>query len=318
MSSFESRLMSKLTIRWRREWKAFLVCFALAGFLWFFQSMGRDHLSDIEVDIVYENLPEDMAFTEALPDRFHLDVKGQGWDLLAYKWRVNKAEYHIDLSQYASDATFSANAVRDMISQNIPGLKEILNISPTSIDLHLEKAHRKKLPVKPQVSVDPKKGYALSGKIIVEPDSVWVRGPKSRVDQLEFINTESYTEKEAHEKVEVELKLSDSLDFIFMEPQSVTVSFEVEKLTEKEMQIPIRVKGYRGTRKVSLVPQIATVKFQITLGNFNKVDEEDIDVFVEFPEDQSDEEMLDVQVSTSSPLLNNLKVRPNQVDFILE
>ena len=318
MDSFESRLRKGFQLPNRKEWKAFLVFLGIAALLWFFQSMGQEYSAEIGIDIQYEQLPENRVFTEEPPHAFQALVKSQGWDLLAYKLSINKPRYAIDLSGISTSKTINSREARAVIEQHNAQL-ELLSIQPESIDISIEEALEKILPIKSQLVIQPEDGFDLSSYPIFEPDSVRVKGPASLVKKLSYILTDSLVFTEVSASIDENIKLKKPADNVILSITETKCSIPIQELTEKVLHdVPIRVKGYSGRGKVNLIPQIATVTCLTTIGNFNKIERGDIEIWVDFPKDRSDNEMLEIQVAQKSDLISSIRVHPKYVDYFVD
>ena len=319
MDSLESRLRKGFQLPDRKEWKAFLIFVGIAALLWFFQSMGREYTAEIGIEIEYENLAEDRVFTQEPPHSFQALVKSQGWDLLAYKLSINKPRYAIDLAEVSKSRTIQSGEARGVIEQHANGQLELLSIQPESINISIEEAIEKLVPIKSQLIIDPQDGFDLSSYPQFEPDSVLVKGPTSVVRDLKFILTDSVAFTDLSSTIEQEIKLLRPAENIQLSAYESLCTIPIQELTEKVLRdVPIRVKGYSGRGKVNLIPQIATVTCLTTLGNFNKIDRGDVEIWVDFPKNGSGNDMLEIQVAQKSKLLSSVRVHPKYVDYFVD
>ena len=321
MASFEAfKIKDLLHFTKNKEWKVFLICFIISSFLWFFQSLGRTYNKSIIITVEYTNLPKDKVFTTPLPNKFDVLVKGIGWDLLSYYLQINKPVFEIDLSQIGSQKQYSAATAKKLIVDQVPGLTDILSIQPEVIDLNLENAVEKKVPIEFKGNITYANGYGQSGGIILTPNEVVIRGPKSRLSTINSIQTDSLVLNNLTSPIDQIVKLDLSgYNFLHFDTNQVLAQAQIEELTEKQIQLPIKVYGYKGKKKVNLVPQVATITFQITLSDFSKVDKSDLTAYINFPSGNEDaEETLEIKVESNSKLAKNIKVSPQYIDYFLE
>ncbi|MBI1183047.1 hypothetical protein GC194_02155 [bacterium] len=298
--------------------RIFAICMGVSSLLWLFQSMGREYTTDIDIAIDYENLPEDKTFSEAATNTVRLKVTGVGWDLLSYSIKFKKPSFAIDLSRVQNQKEISLSGAKDLIVESIPGLTNILNLEPDKIDLKLEPAVRKKVQIVSKLNVIPANGFGFSAAY-PKPDSVEIFGPKSKLDAIKEIYTEEKLVENAEGELDVQANLQLPEGIQESSAQSSTVHLLMEPLTEKELQATIKVVGYKGNKKVNIFPRVATLKLQTTLSQFEKIDLSDFEVYVDFSEVNTEsDELLEVKVKSNSRLVQNFRVHPKYVDYILE
>lgn len=298
--------------------RVFAICFSIALVLWFFQSMGREYTTDIELSIAYDNLPFNKTFSEPATSKLNLKVSGFGWDLMSYKLKFKKPEYIIDLGNLEGQTVVSLSSAKDLIVESIPGLTNILNLQPESINLHLEEAIRKKVPVVSKLKISPATGFGFSAAFPV-PDSVEIFGAKNKLDAVKAVFSEEKVIEDAQGEIEVTALLETPEGVTEMSHKEVKMKALLESLTEKDIEVTIKVVGYKGNKKVNIFPRLATLKLQTTLSQFDKIDNSDFEVFVDFSKvDLSKEDLLEVQVNNKSKFIKSFRVHPKYVDYFLE
>ncbi|MFY0672226.1 MAG: YbbR-like domain-containing protein [Bacteroidia bacterium] len=298
--------------------KALSICLAISFLLWFFQSMGREYTSDIVLPIEYANLPSNKTFSTAPVSSIQLKVTGYGWDLWAYKIKFNKPSYTIDLSKLGTQSTISLNGVRNLIVESVPGLTNILSVQPENINLDLDEAISKKVPVVSSLNILPASGYGFS-MTRPDPDSVEIFGPKEVISSITEIYTESKEVDNAKGNIDIETLLEIPKGVSRASAKKVNVKALIESITDKDLEIRIKVKGYKGNKKVNIFPRMATLKLQTTLSLFDKIDVSDFEVFVDLSKvDPDNSDDIPLQVINNSKLINSYRVHPKYVNYILE
>ncbi len=302
----------------RSNIRAFSICIAIASVLWLFQSMGREYTADITLPVTYSNLPKNKTFSTTPINSLQLKVTGFGWDLWAYKLKFNKPNYTIDVEKLGSQNNISLSNAKDLIIESIPGLTNILSLQPESITLAFDEALRKKVPVVSALEIKPASGFGFTSASPV-PDSVEIFGSKNVISKIEKISTRQDEITNAQGEIEklVALDFPDGVSEKSVE--NVTVKALIEPLTEKELELRIKVEGYKGNKKVNIYPKVVTLKVQTTISLFDKIENSDLEVYVDFndlTEDNGD--LLPVKVRKNNQFIESYRVHPRYVDYFLE
>ena len=71
----------------RQRWKEALIffCFVLLSFgFWLLQSLQQEYETDMSIPIRYTNVPDDIIFTNKIPQAINIRIKDKGSALLNY------------------------------------------------------------------------------------------------------------------------------------------------------------------------------------------------------------------------------------------
>ncbi|MBI3141590.1 MAG: YbbR-like domain-containing protein [Bacteroidetes bacterium] len=298
--------------------KLLAACTSVSFVLWFFQSMGKEYTADIVLQLEFTNLPADQTFASAPPNQIKIMVTGIGWDLFSYHFHLKKPVYRVDLSNLPKDHTLNLAPVKDLIVQSIPGLTNILSQQPEEIALDLEPAIKKRVPVLPRLDLKPAKGYGINAITSTPPD-VEIFGPKSRLDAIEYVSTQLIKLDEAQGEIIVNAKLELPEGVERADVDMVSLTADMELLTEKEIVTAIKIKGYRGSRRVVVYPRTVTIKAQATMSQFDEIMEKDFEAYVDFGTGTPGEnELLELVVVNKNKAVNGFRYHPKYVDFFFE
>ena len=171
-----------------------LASVALAALLWFTISGQRVERS-VPVPILYRNLPEGMLITG---DRFHevsVHLRG-GYTQLAEMSReaVNVVVDLADARPGQRIVTLRTDQVR------APFGVEVTQIDPPTITVIIERAATSQLLVEPTIEGQPAAGFTR-GSVQVEPPTVPIAGPVSRLALMRSVPTEPVSVEGARETV---------------------------------------------------------------------------------------------------------------------
>lgn len=303
----------KTFISSKGDWKVFVICLVIATVLWLFQSMSLEYGTELSVHINYINQPDNKTFSTSPPSEVKVKVQGFGWDLLAYKFKFTRPEFDFNMSQISGEQV----STRDLILEAVPGLTNILSITPERFEILLEDAAQRRVPVISKLQINPATGFGFVSAL-AEPDSITLFGATGNIEGIKEVYTEdaSFSELEGETSFSAALEIPEGVSVIG-NTDDVTVKVLCEPFTEKELQVVIKVMGYSGEKKVNIYPRLATLKLKTTISQFDKVDPSDFEVFVDLS-NSNDDELLEVQVKNNSQWVSSHRVSPKYVDYFLE
>ena len=118
-----------------------------------------------------------MALVDAIPETIVAEVSGEGWKLISL--RNNPPAVPVDISPGEVDM-FSQLRQRFAPEQDV----SVLNVQPIRLLLNLEPMMRKQLPLVWEPTLNYAERYGRVGKGYLEPDSIWVSGAVSKLENL--------------------------------------------------------------------------------------------------------------------------------------
>ena len=160
----------------------FLLALLLAIFIWLSASDTQDPVrtSFLEVPLEYVGLPADTALLDGDP-RQMIQLRLEGPDSVLRELTPEDFSATADLSQVPSGESTTVNI--DVVALK-PGM-DISFITPEQIDVLLEQQITRDIPVELDIRGSVARGHT-QGTPLIEPATIRVSGPESRVNQLDF------------------------------------------------------------------------------------------------------------------------------------
>ncbi|KAA3619408.1 MAG: YbbR-like domain-containing protein [Calditrichaeota bacterium] len=238
-----------------------LVCFGIALIFWFFIVTANDYTYEVEVRLQVTDIPVGKIIVNEIPQNVKIKLGGEGKYLFSLLF-FEDATVKLDLSE--------VDVERELVIQpamvDLPRLSQSMEVQsilhPTSVKIVLDDLINKKVPVSHQIICEPLDGYTLIGNIKLLPDSITLSGPKSRLVQIDKIETEprSLTRQSSAFGGKIELKKFPLNSRIRMETIEINYSADVQKLLQFEFrEIPIQVLNTPRRTEVIPLPSSATV-----------------------------------------------------------
>ncbi len=302
----------------------FSVCLLIATGLWFLNALSKNYSTSVFFPVKYINPPEDYFLISAPPEKFELKVRAHGFTLLRHKMTLSAGPVVINLNslrqnsnEQRSTTVIPAERLNRIISGQISNEFTILDISPQTLTLDFDRLASKKVPVKASVQTSFQPQFNLSGEIVLEPESLTVKGPASVLDTVQILKTQYTRIKEIDSDIEMEVPVIAPPN-TKLGKKTVILKLPVEKFTEKNIVVPLQVKNSPPESKVRLFPSEVEVTVMVGLSHYEEINAADFQIFVDFKQANAGTETLKVAIEEKPPFIQMLRISPQTVEFLIE
>ncbi len=231
--------------------KFIAIILTLALYIWVSEDRETVVAAHAPVQMV---VPDDMMLVSEPLDRVTVTIRGRWSDIDRFD-TGDMDPIRLDLSP-ADDETV-VSITPDMI--RVPPALRVTDVEPDNIYVELEPEITRTVPLEPQVSGSAADSYTVED-IRVRPETITIRGPQSRVEQIDEIQTERVDISGQTDSIEREVRprIEDGLVTAELdEPIVVTVDIETEEITETLSAIP--VEGVNTRYRTTVEPAEADV-----------------------------------------------------------
>jgi YbbR domain-containing protein len=150
----------------------------------------------------------------------------------------------------------------------------------------------------------------------VTPDSILITGPAIIVDTLKYIPTEHWNIGEIKKDISKDIQLAQ-IPGITNSIQDVRVTLQLERFTEAQKSVPIKVIGLPDSLTIRLFPASVDVTYDVGLSMYDRVSDKDFNFIINY-KDVGKSNFLPIQVTQSPSFIKNLAFSPQKVEYILE
>ncbi|MGM0610092.1 MAG: CdaR family protein [Thermodesulfobacteriota bacterium] len=243
----------------RGNWHYRLLALVFAVFCWYVVS-GQEKVDTwLMVPLDITNLPRDYIVRSGMPSEIQVRLRGTR----AMLNRINSGDlsYSLDLSQVRTGENIVVLSPKNIEA----GIAlEVVELSPSRIDLNVDKMIARRLPVHVITKGSVPEDYTLQ-KIAVEPEMIQVKGPKSILEGMHRIDTREVLLSGCKQGV-TEQKLGVLLSSeIEAEAGEVTARIYCQpKTTELWVKLPVHASEING-EKINLNPDHVRLKLELPL-----------------------------------------------------
>jgi len=230
----------------------FIASVVFSVILWGSISLSDTYYTNINVKLTLNNFPDGFTTGTKIPEELRLRVKGEGWRLVSLNVGP-ETEFKVSVG---SDTGWHHINLFNNIQSNRWLLSEvdIINLYPDSLNFYVEKIISKKLPIVSAFNMEFKPGYNLASDIILQPDSVVVKGPASYLKTRNEIRTSNKKLLALDSKTSVETELENISGFEY-NTNLIEAVLDVQRIVDKQFDdIQVDVMDIPSGREVVLLP----------------------------------------------------------------
>lgn len=120
-----------------------------------------------------------------------------------------------------------------------------VTVQPSRVEVSLERRSSRRVPVRPDLELSAAEGFTVVRPVLLQPDSVTVSGPESRVEALESFRTRRVELEDLRRTMSRQLQLQPPVDATKLrwDPGQIMATVEVDSLLVREVRRPLEVRG---------------------------------------------------------------------------
>ena len=296
----------------------FFLFFLLLSFtFWTSTKLSNTYIVEESFSIIWINIPNGII-PSSENQQMNVSISASGIEILIYRL-INKS-INISLSQ----ADFSREkGLIDLRGQEFFIQKQFfentkLNIlNPLFLEFKFSRLEEKVFTVVPQIEINLRAGYLIDSSLKVTPDSILVRGPKSILDTLNSIQSESIIADDLYENFRKKVSLR-SIPEIQLSESKVTVEVAVSRYTEKEFLLNVEVINLPLGTRVKLFPPKAKVRVTLPLSVLRTIKASDFNLVVDYNNIFKDaEKKLDLIMIRRPFSVKKVILEPKKVNYLI-
>jgi len=310
----------------KRKVFVFALALLISAFLWFINNMKTD--TNVSVSIKYKlvNLTSNYINRDSCSEKLNFNLLGSGADLLKQKYflpqrsllnfDINKAnlKFHTDSSvMYFVVKEYINSHYKNLFNDNV----KINSITPDTIFLYnVSNLTSKKLPIKLDIKYKIPDEYLLNKIEFLEENFVIVYGSQKILDNMTFVKTKTRDLGTIDNSEPISLELERISDIKYS-VTNIKIKFQIEKFTEKSIKLKVVKRNFPEMSNSEIIPETVTVYFKTPLSLFDKIDENNFDVFVDY-EKRKTENRIFIEAVSKNKVIEITSIFPLHVKYILE
>jgi hypothetical protein len=220
--------------------------------LWFHLATERDGFERVmAVPLTLSGVPADQVVVDPVPAQVQVRFRGNGKQLLLLTWRHKAVVVDVSGVRTRRTLTLDLSQVRYPEGRELAAVEIV---APLEITVELDRASTVVRTVGPVLELGTAAGYTRVGPTAALPGSVAVSGPRSRIERLTIIWTDTLRLDRVRTPVEQEVPLQ------LPGLRSVRIVQDIQPIVEQSFaEIPVRLLGTGGRNRYLAQPRTARV-----------------------------------------------------------
>ena len=298
----------------------FMICLGVASLLWVVHALNINYKYSLSVPVQFLNLPTNKLIVGDLPEKLQIDIKASGLKLVLISLKKNINQLTIDFNSLKTNAKSHAYSISNgnfNLKSAINFDVDILKIRPDTLFFSLNKGNSKLIPVRVNVLLNCALGYSIISKPIITPAYINVTGDSIALSKLDTVYTQLINLKEVNQNYSTTIALKKTVSGINYTTKDVQVSFEVDRLTEAKLKIPIQVQNKRTKELIKLMPEFVTIRFLVAMKEYDNIDVNSFKATVNYNQIKLKQKTLAVEITRMPSDVKILKIEPSNISYLI-
>jgi len=303
--------------------KMIIIFFGVSFLFWILIKLSKEYTDTVPINVEYYNLPEGKMLQTEPVKKINVTLKTYGFDLIKYHLYKRKVKVDLQGVKQKKGAIYyqlSDDLLTPITTQLVSDV-EIFAIKPDTLFYNVGLSTTKKVNIVPNIDIQYQSGYYLFGKLKIEPSEVSISGPENLIDSIVQVESQKkeLTAVNAPFEIKIPLLVLDNSSKVNYNVKEVTVSGQVEKFTEAKFTLPINVENLPKQYEISMFPSHVEIVFQISLSDYNKINENDFKIICDYKRSVKDGlNYLIPKVVVKPSFVSEIKISPNQIEYLIK
>ncbi len=292
--------------------------FFLAVFLWLFVISNRDYEADFVIPIEVSRLQPGYLFAEDPLKSVRVGCSGRGRDLLVWRY-FSGARLKLDISGYSAQRDVPLLPSMITVPAGFP-IRNLQIASPETLHLNIDPVAVKRVPVQIDCEIVPASGFMQVGDFIYKPDSVFIRGPRSLIEQVNELTTRSRRIGGARDFVEVQLTLQSAFSSkVLLETRHILVQAVIEAIEQINFDsVLVEIRNVPQDKQAVLSPEYVRVTIEGPQSRLAALDSVPPQLVLDYEKDWNEDSTDYEPTLADSTLLKVVSMTPPEVTWTIE
>lgn len=298
----------------------FLICLLIAALLWLVHALNRNYKHTISVPVKFINLPANKVIIGELPDKLQFDIKTSGLKLAFMLMKDHYNELQIDFNSLKSNAksqAYSLSTGNLNLNSSLNFDVEVVKIRPDTLFFSLNKGAARVVPVKANVQVSCAPGYQVIHRPLINPAYITVTGDSSTLRLIDTVYTQPITEANLSANCAKKVMLKKPSSSVYFNTGEVNVNLVVDRVTEAEVQVPVKLINAPEGAQIKLLPATATVKYLVAMKDYEAVNKSSFKVVADYKHVAEGRELLPLELFRIPSEASNIRLVPIHVKYLV-
>ena len=318
MSNQLDNISPKVERKNKRSIFTFLIFLVISTAAWFLVKLSEDYVTQTTFRLQMEEVPAD-KWVSSDEQSVKMSLNIDGFHTLRYKM-IRDRFVSIPLDEVpfrlenGNTYSFSSQYVAEKVAERLGINASDITMNDAKIYFTMDELKSKVVPIVLQSDITTARQYGLYGIPMLDPSSVTIFGPPEVIDTIKMVRTEPLAMSNVGQNISATLSL-DLLDGqIRSNIKEVNAEVQVEKFTEMDVEVPIKV---ADSLRVRFFPETMSVKCLVAMKDYASITPESFTVSVDKQQLKAMQPLLDVSLASWPPTVQILSTRPDKVEYLI-
>jgi hypothetical protein len=274
------KFLEKLKPEASSNLKVVVLCVVTATTFWLLNALNKDDYTTIVRQPIALSFDQTEYMAVApLPELVSIEINGNGWDLLRKYFKFKSTPFTIQIEDPSKNGYVLARTFQRELAENLAPT-QLVSIIQDTITFRIDKIISRKVTIAPDTSENIlSKNIRFGSRFSIDPQQVTVRGPISKIQDLEGIWKVDLGEQNINQNFSKLLPLTvprNLRDYLTLNEESVLVAFDVIEFTEGERVLEVQKTFFPANVKTK--PENETVKLSYLVEATKQEDVEKLDL----------------------------------------
>jgi hypothetical protein len=263
-----------------------IISFFFSLTIWISIALSDYYYSTYTLPLNIIDVPENYTPSSKLPEFVRVKLKAEGWKLIPLEFGTQK---YFFVSVKNDSVSFTENLLSSIeLNPWYNNKMNILEITPKNLKINLVPKVERKIKIKPILNLGFKKGFGLASEIIIEPDSILLKGPANEIDFIKEIETLPIQYKNLDKSISSTVEIRKIKGFE-TDLSNVKVYLDVQRIIENTISdVNISIENLPKNIDLVLIPKTVNIILRGGIEYFSKYDNNDIIAKIDYKDVVSD------------------------------
>ena len=160
----------------------------------------------------------------------------------------------------------------------------VISVDPDTLFIETGKMLSKRVPVKVNLNAKFAEGCFVVNQPVVNPAKVMISGKRDLLKGIDTLILEANYSKSIGQDLKLKVNLPNTGKFSLLEmnPSAVDYVIDIEKFTEKKVEVKIKPINVPAGKRVKLLPDKVTITTSVPMGKYEEVNGDIFEVVADF------------------------------------
>ena len=309
--------------RLRYQFFVFITCLIASVSFWLLIKMSNEYTLTFIIPVKFTDVPKTLIMTGVSDSTIQVTLKAQGYKLVLLKYFNNPKPLLITLVN--SDKTLKNEEITSnqflmplvrRYSSFLGFTNEVRSVHPEQINVKMSRLYSKSVPVILSTDISFAPQYLQFDSSSVKPSTVTVYGTHAMVDSIQCAKPEVVKIRNMTVSTVryVHLNPDRHKNNYYFLPSRVQVSIPVQKFTEVNVEVPIKLPGQVPGNTIKIFPDKAFVSCIVSMKDYKRLNAQ---LFTVSAVLMKADNLYHIKVTTAPDFVRNVKVTPDKVEYLV-